>query len=388
MNFRASRQLTGLTLLLIIASLLLLAGCNIPFLPRHEIDSFPMDNELVETMEVKGILYTRVANPKAAGNPDAPAAIWVPSSACQKGSFEPYTAFLPKPEESRLEVAAGGSPATGATPAAAADTETGSNKPENAAVTSEDELEDKVNVILPLRRRALLFPSHVSINQPEIISLLSIELEKKIPLRVDEIRNPKLLEQGRLLLNRQEITQAARKWLAAQKIPTPFQFIIFIDSSSGHNFNFYTCTWIDAQTGNSVATFTFRANLAGKLLRPLVPDNPVPLLRLVDSTSWWCKIISRNEGNSYLLEAGHRSDLNYGRKLRVFRKAVPIRDPQNQNRIGFLFREALGEVNVVDFFAADAGLARARIPLRDSFTSAWAVAVPGKEEENNNSQQP
>jgi hypothetical protein len=387
MTYRAQRQLAGLTFSLVIASLLLLAGCNIPFLPRHEIDSFPMDNELVETMEVKGILYNRVVNPKAAGDPDAPAAIWVPGSACQSGSYEPYTAFLPKPEEHR-KLAADGRPAATAMPAAAARAATSKTELANTTLTAEDELQDKTRVILPLRRRALLFPSRTSISRPEIVSLLSIELEEKLPLRIDEIKDLKLLEQGRLLLERPEIAQAARKWLKAQKIPTPFQFIIFLDHSSGHNFNFYTCTWIDAQTGNSVATFTFRANLEGRLLEPLVPDNPVPLLRLVNSTSWWCKIRSRTEDDSYLLEAGHRSDLAYGRELTVFRKAVPIRDPKNRNRLGFLFREALGEVNVVDFFAADASLAQARTPLSGSFKSAWAVATPTEDKESDNSQQP
>ncbi len=374
MNYKAQRQLTGLALSLIIASLLLLAGCNIPFLPRQEIDSFPMDNELIETMEVTGILYTLVVNPQAAGDPDAPAAIWVPSSAYQRGSYEVYTEYLPKPEEhpeiTRAE------PATDEIPTSAAPGEISQDEITAAVLDREEELKDNLKVNLKLRRRALLFPSRISIIRPEIVTLLSLELEDKLPLRVDETRDPKLLQQGRLLLNRSEITHKAQKWLQNQEIPTPFQFIIFLDSSPGRNCQFYTCTWIDAQTGNRVATFTFRTNLEGKLLRPLVPENPVPLQNLINSTSWWCKIRSRQEADNYLLEAGHRSDLDYGRELTVFRKAVPIKDPKSRDRLGFLFREALGVVNVVDFFAADDSLAQAQLPLSDSFKSAWAVAIP------------
>ncbi|HIE06449.1 MAG TPA: hypothetical protein EYP64_00230 [Desulfarculaceae bacterium] len=379
MNYKAQRQLTGLALSLIIASLLLLAGCNIPFLPRQEIDSFPMDNELIETMEVEGILYTLVVNPQAAGNPDAPAAIWVPSSAYQRGSYEVYTEFLPEPEE-HLEVASA-EPAIDDTLAPAAPGEISQDELAAAVLSREEELKDNLKVNLMLRRRALLFPSRISIIRPEIVTLLSLELEDKLPLRVNETRDPQLLQQGRLLLNRSEITKRAQKWLQNQESPTPFQFIIFLDSSPGRNFQFYTCTWIDAQTGNRVATFTFRANLEGRLLRPLVPENPVPLQNLINSTSWWCKIRSRQEADNYLLEAGHRSDLDYGRKLTVFRKAVPIKDPRSHDRLGFLFREALGVVNVVDFFAADSSLAQAQTPLSTTFKSAWAVAMPAEESE-------
>ncbi len=373
MNHQLQR-LTGLALLLITASLLLLAGCHVPFLPQNEIDSFPLDEELIETMEVQGIRYTRVINPQAAGDPTAPAAIWVPSSAAQGGSYQAYTAFLPRTDE-QSEVAAAGSAAA---PAAAA-TETAVNEESSAAETRENELQEKQNVDLPLRRRALIFPSRISAKRPDIISLLSLELEERLPLRVNESEDPALRQSGRLLSSRAEIGKAARNWLKKQKIPTTFQFLIYIDSSSGRNFHFYTCTWIDAQTGNKVASFTFRADLKGRLLRPLVPDNPAPLRHLVNATSWWCKIRSRKEVDNYLLEAGHLSDLNYGRKLTVFNKVTPIRDPRSKKPLGFLFSEALGEVYVSDFFAADGSLAQSRKPLKASFKEAWALEIPSAE---------
>ena len=376
MNHQVQR-LTGLALLFIMAGLLLLAGCHIPFLPQNEIDSFPLDQELIETMEIRGIRYTRVVNPQAAGDAAAPAAIWVPSSVAQSGSYQVYTGFLPQADKSS-EVATA-NPATDQAQVAAAPAGTDGNKNRPAAETSESELQDKLKVDLPLRRRALIFPSRVSINRPDIISLLSLELEEHLPLRVDETRDQSLRQNCRLLSRRAEIGNLARAWLKKQPVPTPFQFLIFIDSSSGRNFRFYTCTWIDAQTGNQVAVFTFRANLKGRLLRPLVPDNPSPLLHLVDSTSWWCKIISRQEADNFLLEAGHRSDLNYGRKLTVFSQAVAIRDPRNKKQLGFLFRKALGEVYVTDFFGADGSLAQTREPLQADFKEAWAVEIPTDE---------
>ena len=363
-------QSTIFALLFIALSLILVAGCNIPFLPRLEIDSFSMDNELIETMEVKGVIYARANNPKAANDPEAPASIWVPASAYHGGGYEACTIYLPEPQNSS-EIAAGDLPEDDSTaPAPGPDNEFTTPQP-----TAEAELADNIPAILPLRRRALLFPSHTSIIRPDIASLLSLELEAQLPLRVDESQDQKLREEGRLLLSRDELTRAVRKWLKNQQIPAPFQFIIFLSTSSGSNFKFYTCTWIDAQTGDRVASFTFRANLKGELFRPLVPAKPVPLQRLVSSTGWWCKIKSRKEIDNYILDAGHRSDLNYGRTLQVFRKATPVKDPQNKNRLGFLFSDNLGEVHIVDFFAADGSLARARTPLSGNFDHAWAVEI-------------
>ncbi len=345
----------------------MLAGCAIPFLPRQEIDTFPLSRDLVETMEVREVVYVRVNNPDASADDDAEPTLWVPSSVYRSGKYEACTLNLPQPESAVAVVET-------------VDEANASNlaSPQNSVA---EQLTETPQTILPLRRRALLFPTRVTAIQPEIATLLGLELEKALPVRILESQNLTLRDQGRLLNQPNEITQAVKSWLKQGRVPAPVQFVLFLTTSPGRHCHFYTCTWIDAQTGNNVATFTFRAHLNGKLIRPLVPPKPAPLLRLVASTSWWCKIKNRRENDNYILDAGHRSDLNYGRELQVFAKAVAISDPQNKNSLGFRFTEPLGSVSVVDFFAADGSLAQARTPLSTDFSEAWAVEIEEAPEE-------
>ena len=354
-----------------VSALLLLASCNrIPFLPRLEVDSFPESNDSIETMVVRGVIYARVVNPRAALDPLAPPALWVPAQVYQSGKYPAYTADLPKPltvatETTDSDLAADATGKIQTAVSAGLDGESG----------GEEQLTETPPVIPPLRRRALLFPSRTSQQYPEFTTLLCLELEKKLPFRIADCHDQSLLNKGRRLNQRSEITTEINTWLKQNTSPTTAQFIIFLTTTSDLNYQYYTCSWIDAQTGDNVASFTFRTNLKGELLRPLVPNDPVPLLRLVKSTPWWCQISKREQENSYLLGAGHRSDLLYGRKLQVFRLATLIKDPENKKNLGFIFTEPLGFVTVVDFFAADSSIAQARTPLTGDFNQAYAVAI-------------
>jgi len=348
----------------------ILAGCHIPFWPRLEIDSFPLTNELIESMEVQGVVYVRVNNPAAAEDSAAEPTLWVPASVYQSGKYTASAVNLPQPEKVTAPTAVASQTSTTADQSAP---NPDAGLPEDTP--TEEQLTASPPVILPLRRRVLLFPTRITQVRPEIATLLSLELEAKLPLRVQESQNSALREKGRLMNQPAEITLAVKKWLKNRGIPAPVQFILFLTTSPGRNFQFYTCTWIDAQTGDNVATFTFRADLKGQLLLPMVPNHPTPLLRLIDSTSWWCKIKSRSDDKLYVLEAGHRSNLNYGRELQVFAQAADIYDPKTKTHLGFRFQEPLGTVSVVDFFAADGSLGQARTPLAADFSKAWAVEV-------------
>ena len=358
--------LTLASLLVTVLLSVMLAGCHIPFWPRLDIDSFPITDELVETMEVKKVVYVRVNNPAAADSSMAEPTLWIPASIYQSGKYVAASVNLPQPQKVAAlpDIAADGNPA-----------EVNVDSDYTKDIPTEEQLTESPPVILPLRRRALLFPTRITQIRPEIATLLSLELEKKLPLRVQESQDPALLEKGRLLLQPSEITREVKTWLKNSRVPASVQFVLFLTTTPGRQYQFYTCTWIDAQTGDNVATFTFRADLNGRLLLPLVPNHPTPLLRLIDSTTWWCKVKSRPEDRLYVLEAGHRSDLNYGRELKVFTKAVSIIDPKTKNHLGFHFNEPLGHISVIDFFAADGSLGQSRTPLSADFSEAWAVEV-------------
>jgi hypothetical protein len=360
-----------------------MAGCSIPFLPRLEIDSFPVTNELIETMEVKNVVYVRVNNPEAASNNAADPTLWVPMSAYQSGKYTAAEVNLPKPETAEAQASAGTLGETNGTPL---DEASNTSAISPTGTTTEAALNETPPVILPLRRRALLFPSRITHLRPEIATLLSLELEKTLPLRVHESEDPTLQEKGRLLSQSDEITRAVKTWLKKNTVPAPVQFVLFLTTSPGRNCQFYTCTWIDAQTGAKVAAFTFRTSLTGELFPPLVPIRPTPLLRLVDSATWWCRIKSRPEDDRYILDAGHLSDLNYGRELKIFAQAKIVHDPQNKNRLGFFFTRPLGTVSVTDFFADDGSIAQARTPLKANFTAAWAVEMVTIPEEQNSTE--
>ena len=370
-----NQRLALLPLLFIISSLLLLSSCNrIPFIPRLEIDSFPESNDSIETMEVKGVVYTRVVNPQAALDPEAPPALWVPATVYRSGKYLAYTADLPKlaAETKLTDGSLSGDPDT--------DLQTASGTGLKADTTGEEQLTETPPTIPPLRRRALLFPSRTSRQHPEIATLLSLELENKLPLRIADCHDQTLLDKARMLNQRPEVSGLIKTWLKNSSGAPTVQFIIFLTTSPGRNYQYHTCTWVDAQTGDNVASFTFRSTLRGQLLQPLVPNDPVPLLRLIESTPWWCRIIKRDKENLYVLEAGHRSDLRYGRELQVFRRATSIKDPKNKKNLGFVFTEPVGFVTVVDFFGADGSLAQARTPLSDDFNQAYAVKITETEE--------
>ena len=373
-----TQRLVLFPLLFIIATLFLLSSCNrIPFLPRLEIDSFPESNDSIETMEVRGVVYTRVVNPQAALDPLAPATLWVPTQVYRSGEYTAYTENLAKPVATIA--AADNSLSDDAT----TEMQTTASTVLDTKSAGEEQLTETSPVIPPLRRRALLFPSRSSLKHPEIATLLSLELEDKLPLRVADCHDQLLLDKGRFLIQRSEIATEIKAWLKHHSGPPTVQFIIFMTTTPGRNYQYHTCTWVDAQTGINVASVTFRANLKGELLRPLVPNDPVPLKHLIESTPWWCQISKGDEESSYLLEAGHRSDLRYGRKLQVFRQAVPVKDPKNKKNLGFVFTEALGFVTVVDFFGADGSIAQALTPFLDDFDQAYAVKITEVEENTN-----
>ncbi len=374
----ANKQRALWGILFITTALCLLVSCNrIPFLPQLEIDSFAQSHDAIESMEVKGVIYVRVINPQNALDPTAPTTIWVPNQVYQSGNHTAFTADLPKPAvNSEL-----------ADKSLDDDQNTAALTAGNSSLAQETSAEEELlpetpPAILPLRRRALLFPSRASLQHPEIATLLSLELENKLPLRVIDCPDQTLLENGRLLNQRSEITTAVKTWLKDSPELPMVQFIIFLSTSHGRKYHYYTCSWIDAQTGVTVAAFSFRANLAGQLLLPLVPNDPIPLLQLVDSTLWWCRIKPGDQENRYLLEAGHRSDLAYGRKLQVFAQADLIKDPKNRKELGFAFKKSLVIVSIIDFFGADGSIAQALTPLSNNFDHAYAVAITDPDKDN------
>lgn len=345
-------------------------GCTrLPFLPHLEIDRFAESNDAIETMEVMGVLYTRVVNPKAAADAGAPPAIWIPAQVFQAGSYTAYTADLPKAREISI---VGKSP----TPDNHAATAVTANPLLTSLAGTEETLAEKPSAPpLTLRRRVLLFPSQCSLQHPDMATFLSLELEDKLPLRVIDCQDQLLREKNRLLNQDSEIKEAVRGWLkASTKLPT-VQFIIFLSTTPGRNYQYYTCNFIDAQTGVESASFTFRQNLKGAWLLPLVPNDPTPLRRLIESTTWWTSVGNGQEPDSYLLAAGHRSDLLYGKTLQVFRASEPVTDPKNRNILGYAFTEPLGEISVVDFFGDDSSIAKSRAPLSGRFNQAYAVEI-------------
>jgi hypothetical protein len=359
-------------LLLLFSCLLLTAGCDhLPFMPRQEIDSFPTRIENLETMEVQGVTYVRVTNPARQSDPEAEPAIWIPQTVYQKGSYQAYTANLPRPREPETQLAAQSAAENEGRPGA-------ENLGGKTGETAENLAPGGPAPIPTLRRRALLFPTQVSLEHPEIITLLEIELEKKLPLRVAQSFDSRLNQAGRLLTRPQEIRQAVRRWLKKSAgMPPRAQFILFLTRRTGRDRSYFTCNWIDAQTASPVAAFTFTRDFRGRLWFPLVPSDPVPLVNLVTATPWWCRI-KRDPAaeNRFLLDAGHRSDLAYGRELRVYARAEAISDPGTKKPLGFAFAGPLGTVSVVDFFGNDGSLARARSPLPDSFKQGFAVEIP------------
>ena len=366
-----NKKLAIILLISVATTLFLITSCTrIPFLPRLEIDSFAENNDSLETMEVKGVIYTHVINPQANADPTAPPAIWVPAQVYQGGNYRAYTADLPKTATTTTESA--GNSLSGDQ---GSEGELGYSSTSVAVAKDEEQLVELSAKILPLRRRALLFPSRTSLQHPEITTLLNLELENKLPLRVVDCHDQTLLDQGRLINQRPEITAAIKTWLNESLELPQFHFIIFVTTSSGRDYQYYTCSWVDAQTGANIASFSFRENLKGQLLRPLVPNNPTPLLNLVNATPWWCKIIKGDPENSYQLDAGHRSDLRYGRKLQVFHQATPIKDPQDNKLLGFNFSKPLGVISVVDFFGDDSSIGQALSPQSSNFDRAYAVEI-------------
>ncbi len=353
-----------ITLLLV----LLLASCDyLPFMPRLEIDKFPVDTQPLETMEVRDVIYVRVENPARLSDPEAPATIWIPASVFKAGNYKAYTADLPHPKP--VEVAA--------------NTPKNQNSPtpteETGSLQSEEQLEREKTPAsdLTLRRRILLFPDRISWRHPEITTQLSVEMEEKLPLRFVAFQDTDRERRGQLLSQKNEIMSAIRKWLSRHEGPPPVQFVVFLTASPGRDRQYFTCHWVDAQTGDRVAAFTFMRGLDGRLWYPLVPTDPQPLVNLVCATPWWCRL-QRSPDNEELfrLTAGHLSNLSYGLELQVFRKALKIRDPRRGKRLGFLFTQPVGRVSVIDFFGEDGAFARARIPLPGNFQKGFAVEIP------------
>ncbi|MEA1922668.1 MAG: hypothetical protein U9N63_08430, partial [Pseudomonadota bacterium] len=145
-----TNQRTTLSLLLfIVFTLLLCSSCSrIPFMPRLEIDSFPESNDAIETMKVRGVVYTRAINPQAALDPLAPPAIWVPSQVYQSGKYLAYTADLPK---TATETESADGNLTGET-AGVADMQTADSSDFNKEESAEEQLTETAPVIPPLRR--------------------------------------------------------------------------------------------------------------------------------------------------------------------------------------------------------------------------------------------
>ncbi|NPA25364.1 MAG: hypothetical protein GXO34_06025 [Deltaproteobacteria bacterium] len=370
-NHNPCRRYPSVAIIILLLALVLAACDHLPFMPRLEIDKFPADTQLLETMEVRDVIYVRVENPARLSDPEAPETIWIPASVFKAGNYKAYTANLPQPKP--VEVAAN-TPGNLKTPAPT------SEKP---PLQGEERLQESAPATdLTLRRRILLFPDRISHHAPAITTQLSVEMEEKLPLRFVTFQDPDLEQRGRLLSQKPEIMAAIRKWLARYEGPPPVQFVVFLTTSIGRDRQYFTCNWVDAQTGDRVAAFTFMRGLDGRLWYPLVPTDPEPLVNLVTATPWWCRL-QRSPDNDklYRLNAGHRSNLHYGLELMVYRQALKIMDPQGNRQLGFVFDQPAGRVSVVDFYGDDGAFAKARKPLPDDLQKGFAVEIPAPPQE-------
>jgi hypothetical protein len=368
-----SRSYKLLLLLLLLSGIILSAGCDyIPFLRHLEIDKFPSTTQELASLEVSGVIYVRIVNPQHRDDPEAPATSWIPITVYQGGNYQAYTADLPRPKP---EVTA-----TTETQSPPAGTNTIGNTT-MAGTTGEETLSPatRPSPSGQLRRRALLFPSQAVVTYPEIVSLLEIEIHHKLPLQIINLpADSTLCREGRLLSSRAEITTAARKWLDSfSGSAPPVQFVLGLTTRTDRDRTYFICTLVDAQTGQRAAAFTFIRGLDGRLWFPLVPNDPVPLVKLIEATSWWCQIRRDPQDDKlWLLTAGHASDLGYGHKLQVFRRAEEVHDPVSRKKLGYAFNGAVGNIRVIDFFAVDGAIARARQPLPDDFQQGYAVEIP------------
>jgi len=363
-------------LLLLFTLIFGLGGCSLPFLPRLEIDRFPEDSRFnFETMEVKGVVYIRVSNPQASSDPEATPTLWIPMQVYHAGRYQAYHESASIPEVAALT----GEKAEENTP----DQETpwAESSPSPPPAVEEETLQsqaaeaDSAEETPLLRRRAFFFPSRSSILRPELVSLLIMELEEKLPLRVQQNLEENFAGPYRLLTQRDELLQAGRAWLRQQEQPLTAQFIIFLSQRAGTKLHNYTCDWIDSQTGENVASFTFRETSTGQLLRPLVPNDPVPLRKLVSAASWWCRISPQNQ-TQVVVEAGHRSRLRQGRQLEVFAATKVIKDPINGKILGLSFIQPLGRMTIIDFFGDDGSIGQMEGDSGTTFPVAYATEIP------------
>lgn len=352
------------TLWLLAATLMLVAACRIPFLPRLEIDHFPETGEQLETMEVRGIVYARVLNPRADDSSETPATVWVPMPVYLAGNYQPYSPPLANPASTTM--VATSEPA--ATSAGGAAIGSSGNNPLEEELKSPQQ-PAKISF---LRRRALLFPTRTATLRPELVTRLELELEEELPLRVYSDTAPDLQDAAGRRHHPGEIRQAIADWLENTTEPVDFQFILYLYSRPSSNGQLYVCALVDAQNAEPLASFTFPESRAGRLPARLVPGEALPLRNLVSSASWWCRIYSRPDDDLYRLRAGHRSGLDYGQRLKVFTRADLIKD--SGQSLGFRFSRPLGEITVVEFFGDDGALGQAVPALTGTFTQAFAVA--------------
>ncbi|MBN2706837.1 MAG: hypothetical protein JXR89_10395 [Deltaproteobacteria bacterium] len=363
-----------LLFLLLCTLIFMLAGCSLPFLPRLEIDRFSEDgNSGFETMEVKGVVYIRVSNPQATSDPEAAPTLWIPMQVYRAGRYQAYRESIPAAELAAIkgENAKEHTVAPESSPAETPLTKTTAIEEESL----QDRAADTAVEAPPLRRRAFVFPSRSSILRPDLVSLLIMELEEKLPLRVLQNLEEKFAQPYRLLNQRGELLRAGRDWLQAQAQPQSAQFIIFLSHHAGANLHYYTCDWIDSQTGENVASFTFKETPAGRLLLPLVPNDPTPLRKLVTAASWWCRIGAKDE-DQFILEAGHRSGIRPGQQLEIFAAANTIKDPMNGKILGLSFIQPLGKITIIDFFGDDGSIGRMENGGETGLLQAYATEIP------------
>ncbi|MBN2333218.1 MAG: hypothetical protein JXO49_05665 [Deltaproteobacteria bacterium] len=375
------RYLPGLALimLLLVGSMLLFSACTrIPFMPHREIDSFQpaAGEEPLETMEVKGIVYVKVVTSGNDSPESSPSSgTWIPLDVFRRGNFQPYRSALLQPLETAPVEPAVGTDMTAVPPANQAIPDYPREMQQVGGALSEEPLVEKEERMPPvLRRRGIFFPSRAAILRPHIVSQLTLELERELPLNLlpADLIPPRPDSWQTNTVD--DLVGQTKDWLQlADNLPLA-QLIFLLTETAGSPYAHYLVTILDAQSASPIASFPFHDPADPRRPRTFVPRQPIPLIQLVMTSPWWCTINPGDDQGTILLAAGLKSGMVSGLPLVLRQAAAKVVDPVDGSLLGFALGPPVGEAVVTDFFGQDGAFAH----LRDSITPmpAGCVAVP------------
>ncbi|MBW1645795.1 MAG: hypothetical protein JRJ56_05645 [Deltaproteobacteria bacterium] len=225
-----------------------------------------------------------------------------------------------------------------------------------------------------LRRRAIIFPSYVTVTQPQVVSQLSLELEQQLPLQLlpPAVIPPR--EDSWQTNDLETLGKQLRRWLRQSPGLPAAQFILAVTTRKGTSRPCYRVTFFDAQTAAPVGSFSFCRQ--GRPRERFVPANPQPLVHLVMTSPWWCTVRPGPTEKTVYLTAGLKSGLAAGNRLQLRRPATRVIDPVKKIPLGFAFGAPLAEAVVVDFFGLDGAVANLDRPLARLPAGCLAILAP------------